>query len=88
MPIIIITEGIVADVGYEQVIRYPGGGENRQEARYDETTMQLVAASGPFEGEPLSFWYVEANDPLGEYVVELWNLDTNELVAMATFTVE
>jgi hypothetical protein len=88
LPIIMITEGVVADVRYEQVIRYPGGKEDRIEARYDETTMQIVAATGPFEGEPLSFWYVEANDPLGEYVIELWNLDTGELVAMATFNVE
>jgi hypothetical protein len=83
-----IATGAVPDQAYELVIRDPEGEEIVEEAVFDPSTMELVVASGPNEGEPLSIWVVETNDPLGEYTVELRDGDTGAVLTSTTFTVE
>ncbi|MDQ3539348.1 MAG: hypothetical protein M3440_01555 [Chloroflexota bacterium] len=83
-----ITTGLTADHPYTQVVRYPDGREDSVEAVYDESTMELVGASGPYKGEPLSGWVVEPGDPLGEYTVEIRDSASGDILASATFIVE
>lgn len=83
-----ITTGLTADHPYTQVVRYPDGREDSVAAVYDESSMELVGASGPYKGEPLSGWVAEPGDPLGEYTVEIRDSASGDILASATFMVE
>lgn len=83
-----ITEGLSADQAYTYVLRDPDGEELLYDAEYNATTMELVVASGPDTGMPLTIWQVQPLDPKGIYIVEIRDRETGDVLVSATFTVE
>lgn len=83
-----LVEGLTPNERYLHVVIYPDGQEDVDEAVFDPEQLALVITSGELEGMPIEAWEVLPGDPLGKYLVELRHIDTGEVLASTSFTVE